>query len=158
MITRFYHLISEMCAYGVVSSQQDLVNRFADALPPKWSSFIELLKHTGALDTVNIYEFIQKLEHKNDEEIRKAKRAPAPQNTEMYLPGFDALARSAAVQQPKPQTAFVSNTSPFPFPQVNPAQPQFDPRSYIPVPSQPQVQPPQQAHYSNNPQPTNPNT
>ncbi|MFS7948153.1 putative transcription factor interactor and regulator CCHC(Zn) family [Helianthus anomalus] len=157
MITRFYHLISEMCAYGVVSSQQDLVNRFADALPPKWSSFIELLKHTGALDTVNIYEFIQKLEHKNDEEIRKAKRAPPPQNTEMYLPGFDALARSAAVQQPKPQTAFVSNTSSFPFPQVNPAQPQFDPRSYIPVPSQPQAQPPQQAHYSNNPQPTNPN-
>ncbi|MFS7902274.1 hypothetical protein Hanom_Chr01g00009331 [Helianthus anomalus] len=113
MTTRFYHLISEMCAYGVVSTQQDMVNRFADALPPKWSSFIELLKHTGTLDTVNIYEFIQKLEHKNDEEIRKAKRAPAPQNTEMYLPGFDALARSAAAQQPKLQTAFIiySNTS-----------------------------------------------
>ncbi|MFS7987905.1 putative transcription factor interactor and regulator CCHC(Zn) family [Helianthus anomalus] len=139
MITRFYHLISEMCAYGVVSTQQDMVNRFADALPPKWSSFIELLKHTGTLDTVNIYEFIQKLEHKNDEEIRKAKRAPAPQNTEMYLPGLDALARSAAAQQPKPQTAFVSNTSSLPFPQ-------------------PQVQPPQQAHFSNNPQPSNPNT
>ncbi|KAJ0435603.1 putative transcription factor interactor and regulator CCHC(Zn) family [Helianthus annuus] len=68
MTTRFYHLISEMCAYGVVSTQQDMVNRFADALPPKWSSFIELLKHTGTLDTVNNYEFIQKLEHKNDEE------------------------------------------------------------------------------------------
>ncbi|KAM0017115.1 hypothetical protein Hdeb2414_s0028g00704351 [Helianthus debilis subsp. tardiflorus] len=175
MTTRFYHLISEMCAYGVVATQQDMVNKFADALPPKWSSFIELLKHTGTLDTVNIYEFIQKLEHKNDEEIRKAKRTPAPQNTEMYLPGFDALARSAAAQQPRPQTAFVSNTSSFSFPQstaapafdprsyiptpqVNPTQPQFDPRSYIPVPSQPQVQPPQQAHFSNNPQPSNPNT
>ncbi|KAF5775382.1 putative RNA-directed DNA polymerase [Helianthus annuus] len=163
MTTRFYHLISEMCAYGVVSTQQDMVNRFADALPPKWSSFIELLKHTGTLDTVNIYEFIQKLEHKNDEEIRKARRAPAPQNTEMYLPGFDALARSAAAQQqqPKLQTAFVSNTSSFPFPQSTaaPPQPQFDPRSYIPVPTQPQVQPPQQqqqAHYTNNPQPQNP--
>ncbi|KAM0030899.1 putative transcription factor interactor and regulator CCHC(Zn) family [Helianthus debilis subsp. tardiflorus] len=179
MTRRFYHLISEMCAYGVLATQQDMVNRFADALPPKWSSFIELLKHTGTLDTINIYEFIQKLEHKNDEEIRKAKRVPAPQNTEMYLPGFDALARSNAVQQPKLQTAFVSNTSSFPFPQsttappfdprayiatpqpppqVNPAQPQFDPRSYIPVPSQPQVQPQQQAHFSNNPQPQNPNT
>ncbi|KAF5753698.1 putative RNA-directed DNA polymerase [Helianthus annuus] len=153
-----------MCAYGVVSTQQDMVNRFADALPPKWSSFIELLKHTGTLDTVNIYEFIQKLEHKNDEEIRKAKRAPAPQNTEMYLPGFDALARSAAAQQqqPKLQTAFVSNTSSVPFPQST-AAPAFDPRSYIPVPTQPQVQPPQpqqQAHYTSNPQPQpqNPNT
>ncbi|KAJ0876425.1 putative transcription factor interactor and regulator CCHC(Zn) family [Helianthus annuus] len=162
MTTRFYHLISEMCAYGVVSTQQDMVNKFADALPPKWSSFIELLKHTGTLDTVNIYEFIQKLEHKNDEEIRKAKRAPAPQNTEMYLPGFDALARSTAAQQPKLQTAFVSNTSSFPFPQST-AAPAFDPRSYIPVPTQPQVQPPQQqqqqqAHYTNSPQPQNPNT
>ncbi|KAJ0587651.1 hypothetical protein HanIR_Chr04g0165631 [Helianthus annuus] len=36
-------------------------DRFADALPPKWSSFIKLLKHTGTLNTVNIYEFIQKL-------------------------------------------------------------------------------------------------
>ncbi|KAJ0927377.1 hypothetical protein HanRHA438_Chr04g0182161 [Helianthus annuus] len=166
MTTRFYHLISEMCAYGVVSTQQDMVSRFADALPPKWSSFIELLKHTGTLDQVNIYEFIQKLEHKNDEEIRKAKRAPAPQNTEMYLPGFDALARAAAAQQPKLQTAFVSNTSSFPFPQSTaaPPQAQFDPRSYIPVPTQPQPQPQQQqqqqAHYASNPkpQPQNPNT
>ncbi|KAJ0510673.1 putative transcription factor interactor and regulator CCHC(Zn) family [Helianthus annuus] len=162
MITRFYHLISEMCAYGVVATQQEMVSRFADALPPKWSSFIELLKHTGTLDQVNIYEFIQKLEHKNDEEIRKARRAPAPQNTEMYLPGFDVLARSAAAQQqqPKLQTAFVSNTSSssFPFPQSTaaPPQPQFDPRSYIPVPTQPQPQPQQQqqqAHYTSNPQP-----
>ncbi|KAJ0836902.1 putative RNA-directed DNA polymerase [Helianthus annuus] len=162
MTTRFYHLISEMCAYGVAATQQDMVNRFADALPPKWSSFIELLKHTKALDEINIYEFIQKLEHKNDEEIRKARRAPAPQNTEMYLPGFDALARSAAAQpqQPKLQTAFVSNTSSssFPFPQSTAAspQPQFDPRSYIPVPTQPQPQPQQQqqqAHYTSNPQP-----
>ncbi|KAF5760609.1 putative RNA-directed DNA polymerase [Helianthus annuus] len=160
MTTRFYHLISEMCAYGVAATQQDMVNRFADALPPKWSSFIELLKHTKALDEINIYEFIQKLEHKNDEEIRKAKRAPAPQNTEMYLPGFDALARSAAAQQqqPKLQTAFVSNTSSssFPFPQSTaaPPQPQFDPRSYIPVPTQPQPQQQQQqAHYTSNPQP-----
>ncbi|KAJ0431715.1 putative transcription factor interactor and regulator CCHC(Zn) family [Helianthus annuus] len=162
MTTRFYHLISEMCAYGVAATQQDMVNRFADALPPKWSSFIELLKHTKALDEINIYEFIQKLEHKNDEEIRKARRAPAPQNTEMYLPGFDVLARSAAAQQqqPKLQTAFVSNTSSssFPFPQSTaaPPQPQFDPRSYIPVPTQPQPQPQQQqqqAHYTSNPQP-----
>ncbi|KAF5805616.1 putative transcription factor interactor and regulator CCHC(Zn) family [Helianthus annuus] len=72
------------------------------------------------------------------------------------------LARSAAAQQqqPKLQTAFVSNTSSssFPFPQSTaaPPQPQFDPRSYIPVPTQPQPQPQQQqqqAHYTSNPQP-----
>ncbi|KAM0037200.1 putative transcription factor interactor and regulator CCHC(Zn) family [Helianthus debilis subsp. tardiflorus] len=75
----------------------------------------------------------------------------------MYLPGFDILAKSAAAQQPKLQTAFVSNTSSLPFPQTNPA-PGFDPRSYIPVPSQPPVQPQQQAHFTSNSQPPNPNT
>ncbi|KAM0066384.1 putative transcription factor interactor and regulator CCHC(Zn) family [Helianthus debilis subsp. tardiflorus] len=75
----------------------------------------------------------------------------------MYLPGFDIIAKSAAAQQPKLQTAFVSNTSSLPFPQTNPA-PGFDPRSYIPVPSQPPVQSQQQAHFTSNSQPPNPNT
>ncbi|KAJ0710128.1 hypothetical protein HanOQP8_Chr09g0308661 [Helianthus annuus] len=65
----------------------EMIAWFADALPPKWSPFIELLKHTGAMDTANgtLYEFIQKLEHKNEEEIRKAKMIAPPQNTEMYF-------------------------------------------------------------------------
>ncbi|KAJ0934145.1 hypothetical protein HanRHA438_Chr03g0104131 [Helianthus annuus] len=101
-----------------------------------------------------------------------------------YGGGFIPLASSSSAQQPKLQTAFVSNTNSFPFqqsapppvfdpsayyppahmsaqaqaysaphlsspyipiptpqplPQVNTTQPQFDPRAYIPVPSQPQV-------------------
>ena len=139
---RYYHLMCEMRAFGVPTSQQEMVARFADALPPKWGSFIEQLKHTGTLNTVNIYEFIEKLEHKNDQEIWKAKRALVPKNTEMYLPGFGPSASSSPVQQPKLQTAFVSNTSSFSFPQsIAAPQPQFDPRSYIPVPTQPQPQP-----------------
>ncbi|KAJ0848981.1 putative transcription factor interactor and regulator CCHC(Zn) family [Helianthus annuus] len=162
-----------------------MIARFADALPPKWSPFIELLKHTGALDAANasLYEFIQKLEHKNEEEIRKAKRIAAapPQNTEMYLPGFGPSASSSSVQQPKLQTAFVSNTNSSPFQQFNQAQPQWDQSAYlsqtIPTPQvttaqpqfdqstylsqsipTPQSQPQQQAHYANNPPPHNPNT
>ncbi|KAJ0448027.1 hypothetical protein HanRHA438_Chr17g0819711 [Helianthus annuus] len=133
MTSRFYHLISEMYSYNVTATQQEMVARFADALPPKWSAFIELLKHTGTLATVNIYEFIQKLEHKNDEEIRKAKRILVPQNTEMYLAGFNSLASSSSssVQQPKLQTAFMSNTSSFPFPQSAPPS-VFDPSAYHP--------------------------
>ncbi|KAJ0843853.1 hypothetical protein HanRHA438_Chr15g0695971 [Helianthus annuus] len=69
MTTRFYHLISEMYSYNVTATQQELVARLADALPPKWSPFIELLKHTGVLDTATIYEFVQKLENKDEEEI-----------------------------------------------------------------------------------------
>ncbi|KAM0065804.1 hypothetical protein Hdeb2414_s0003g00118771 [Helianthus debilis subsp. tardiflorus] len=86
--TSYYHLMCEMYYFGVLASQHEMVARFANTLPPKWSPFIELLKHTGVLDAVNvnIYEFIQKLEHKNEEEIRKAKRIAPTQNTEMYLP------------------------------------------------------------------------
>ncbi|KAF5757965.1 hypothetical protein HanXRQr2_Chr16g0723931 [Helianthus annuus] len=128
MTTRFYHLISEMYSYGVLATQQEMVARFADALPPKWSSFIELLKLTGTLDTLSIYEFIQKLEHKNDEEIRKAKRIPVPQNNDMYLAGFNHTASSSSAQQPKLQTTFMSNTSSSPFPQSAPPS-AFDPKS-----------------------------
>ncbi|KAM0030890.1 hypothetical protein Hdeb2414_s0017g00502341 [Helianthus debilis subsp. tardiflorus] len=52
--TRYYHLMCEMYYFGVLASQQEMVARFADALPPKWSPFIELLKHTGVLDAVNV--------------------------------------------------------------------------------------------------------
>ncbi|KAJ0613257.1 putative transcription factor interactor and regulator CCHC(Zn) family [Helianthus annuus] len=185
MTSCFYHLISEMSSYNVNATHQEMIARFADALPPKWSPFIELLKHTGALDAANasLYEFIQKLEHKNEEEIRKAKRIAAapPQNTEMYLPGFGPSASSSSVQQPKLQTAFVSNTNSSPFQQFNQAQPQWDQSAYlsqtIPTPQvttaqpqfdqstylsqsipTPQSQPQQQAHYANNPPPHNPNT
>ncbi|KAJ0751980.1 hypothetical protein HanPI659440_Chr09g0319051 [Helianthus annuus] len=54
MTSRFYHLISEMSSYNVNATHLEMVARFADALPPKWSPFIELLKHTGALDTANV--------------------------------------------------------------------------------------------------------
>ncbi|KAJ0568474.1 putative transcription factor interactor and regulator CCHC(Zn) family [Helianthus annuus] len=185
MTSRFYHLISEMSSYNVNATHQEMIARFADALPPKWSPFIELLKHTGALDAANasLYEFIQKLEHKNEEEIRKAKRIAAapPQNTEMYLRGFGPSASSSSVQQPKLQTAFVSNTNSSPFQQFNQAQPQWDQSAYlsqtIPTPQvtttqpqfdqstylsqsipTPQSQPQQQAHYANNPPPHYPNT
>ncbi|KAJ0780748.1 hypothetical protein HanPI659440_Chr06g0241291 [Helianthus annuus] len=129
--TRYYHLMSEMYYFGVLASQQEMVARFADALPPKWSPYIELLKHTGVLDAVNvnIYEFIQKLEHKNEEEIRKTKRIAPTQNTEMYLPGFGPSASS--IQQPKLRTAFVSNTSSSPFPQFNQAQQQWNQSAYM---------------------------
>ncbi|XP_022026919.1 uncharacterized protein LOC110927875 [Helianthus annuus] len=69
MATRFYHFLSEIHSYKVNATQQEMVMRFADALPPKWSQFIELLKHTGVLDTLSIYEFVQKLENKDEEEI-----------------------------------------------------------------------------------------
>ncbi|MFS7986205.1 hypothetical protein Hanom_Chr11g01007621 [Helianthus anomalus] len=88
MTTRFFHLISEVYSYIVLATQQEMVARLADVLPPK------------------------KLENKDEEEIRKGKCISVPQNTEMYLGGFNTA--SSSIQQQKLQRAFVSNTSPFP--------------------------------------------
>ncbi|KAJ0455297.1 hypothetical protein HanIR_Chr15g0749581 [Helianthus annuus] len=111
----------------------EIVARFADALPPKWSPFIELLKHTGVLDTVSIYEFVQKLENKDAEEIRKAKLILVPQNPEMYFGGIAPAASTS--QQPKIQTAYVSNAfDPNSYFGGVVAQPQFDINAYLPKP------------------------
>ncbi|MFS8000597.1 hypothetical protein Hanom_Chr12g01180261 [Helianthus anomalus] len=61
-----------------------VVKKFADALPPQWNSFLEILKYNGVLATTNINDFVQLLENKDQEETLKAKRAPVPQNPEMY--------------------------------------------------------------------------
>ncbi|KAF5785916.1 hypothetical protein HanXRQr2_Chr10g0434431 [Helianthus annuus] len=54
-----------MFAFKVSATPQDMVRRFADALPAKWSSYLEILKENGVLDTITIYELIQKLENKD---------------------------------------------------------------------------------------------
>ncbi|KAJ0851648.1 hypothetical protein HanPSC8_Chr13g0594471 [Helianthus annuus] len=65
-----------MFAFKVSATPQDMVRRFADALPAKWSSYLEILKENGVLDTITIYELIQKLENKDVEEKLKAKEQP----------------------------------------------------------------------------------
>ncbi|KAF5808198.1 hypothetical protein HanXRQr2_Chr04g0142681 [Helianthus annuus] len=48
LATRFNHLLSEMFSFKVVATPQEMVARFADALPMKWSGFMKILKRTGS--------------------------------------------------------------------------------------------------------------
>ncbi|KAJ0815958.1 putative transcription factor interactor and regulator CCHC(Zn) family [Helianthus annuus] len=84
MTSRFYHLLTELGNFGVVTTPAEVVKKFADALPPQWNSFLEILKYNGVLATTHINHFIQLLENKDQEETLKAKRVPVPQNLEMY--------------------------------------------------------------------------
>ncbi|KAJ0462891.1 hypothetical protein HanHA300_Chr14g0509071 [Helianthus annuus] len=84
MTSRFYHLLSEMGNFRVAVTPEEVVTESADALPALWNGFLEILKYNCTLATTNIHDFIQLLENKNQEEIRKAKRIPVPQNPEMY--------------------------------------------------------------------------
>ncbi|KAF5786654.1 hypothetical protein HanXRQr2_Chr10g0443561 [Helianthus annuus] len=108
LTSRFYHLLTELGIYGVVTTPAEVVTKFADALPPQWNSFLEILKYNGVLATTNINDFIQLLENKDQEEILKAKRVPVPQNPDMYYGTSSTSARP--VSHAPLQTAFVTST------------------------------------------------
>ncbi|KAJ0921583.1 hypothetical protein HanPSC8_Chr05g0193211 [Helianthus annuus] len=108
MTSRFYHLLTELSNYGVVTTLAEVVTKFADALPPQWNGFLEILKYNGTLATTNINDFVQLLEHKDQEETLKAKRVPVRQNPDMY---YGAPSTSARPAPHAPiQTAFVTST------------------------------------------------
>ncbi|KAJ0947848.1 putative transcription factor interactor and regulator CCHC(Zn) family [Helianthus annuus] len=109
MTSRFYHLLTELNNFGVTTTQAEVVKKFADALPPQWSSFLEILKYNGVLRTTNINDFVQLLENKDQEETLKAKRVPLPQNPEMYY-GTSSTSSARTGPHAPLQTAFVTST------------------------------------------------
>uniref|UniRef100_A0A251TZZ7 Putative zinc finger, CCHC-type n=1 Tax=Helianthus annuus TaxID=4232 RepID=A0A251TZZ7_HELAN len=124
MTSRFYHLLTELNNFGVATTTAEVcfVKKFADALPPQWSSFLEILKYNGVLRTTNINEFVQLLENKDQEETLKAKRVPLPQNPEMYCGTSNSSAARTGSHAPL-QTAFVTSTDCFGNPIQVPVKP-----------------------------------
>ncbi|KAF5754543.1 putative transcription factor interactor and regulator CCHC(Zn) family [Helianthus annuus] len=122
MTSRFYHLLTELGNFGVATTQAEVVNKFADALPPQWSSFLEILKYNGELKTTNINDFVQLLENKDQEETLKAKRVPLPQNPEMYY-GTSSTSSARTGPHAPLQTAFVTSTDMYGNPVQVPVKP-----------------------------------
>ncbi|KAJ0686622.1 putative transcription factor interactor and regulator CCHC(Zn) family [Helianthus annuus] len=122
MTSRFYHLLTELNNFGVATTIAEVVKKFADALPPQWNSFLEILKYNGVLRTTNINDFVQLLENKDQEETLKAKRVPLPQNPEMY---YGTSSSSSARNGPHAplQTAFVTSTDMYGNPVQVPVKP-----------------------------------
>ena len=44
LITRYYHLLSELYAHQAITTMEEKVTCLADALPPKWESFLMVLR------------------------------------------------------------------------------------------------------------------
>ncbi|KAM0066739.1 hypothetical protein Hdeb2414_s0002g00052581 [Helianthus debilis subsp. tardiflorus] len=113
MTSRFFHLLTELNNFSVATTQTEVVKKFADALPPQWNSFLEILKYNGVMATASINDFVQLLANKDQEETLKAKRVPVPQNPEMYY-GTTSSSSSRAIvpssQHAPLQTAFVTST------------------------------------------------
>ncbi|KAI3686897.1 hypothetical protein L1987_80586 [Smallanthus sonchifolius] len=104
LFERFYHLMSELHAHGVKTTKEEKVQCMADALPPKWDSFLMVLKQNNTLETIDINEFLQKLREQEVMNKWKLKRGVQTQDPSLYY--------STSTQQNAPlQTAFVSNMS-----------------------------------------------
>ncbi|KAJ0906633.1 putative transcription factor interactor and regulator CCHC(Zn) family [Helianthus annuus] len=146
MTSRFYHLLTKLNNFGVATTTAEVVKKFADALPPQWSSFLEILKYNGVLRTTNINDFVQLLENKDQEETLKAKRVPLPQNPEMYY-GTSSSSSARTGQHAPLQTAFVTSTDMY----GNPVQVPVKPPPTIDMygnPIQPPPPPPAQQHHA----------
>src|ERR1044071_6498121 len=110
LVPRYCHLLTELSSYEISIPMSELVDKFADALPPYWNQHIEVLKEKDAYQYWTINEFIQKLENKEMEEKRKAKRAQIPQNPELYHGGTSSsLSSSSSSSNVAPHIACVSN-------------------------------------------------
>ena len=60
LIARFYHLMSEMHANGMVTTMAEKVECMTDALPSTWDSFLMVMTKQGKLATININDFCSK--------------------------------------------------------------------------------------------------
>ncbi|KAI3786627.1 hypothetical protein L1987_40450 [Smallanthus sonchifolius] len=104
LFERFYHLMSELHAHEIKTTKEEKVQCMADALPPKWDSFLMVLKQNNTLETIDINEFLQKLREQEVMNKWKLKRGVQAQDPSLYY--------STSTQQNAPlQTAFVSNMS-----------------------------------------------
>ncbi|KAJ0525671.1 putative transcription factor interactor and regulator CCHC(Zn) family [Helianthus annuus] len=110
MTSRFNHLLTELGNFGVVTTTTEVVKKFADALPPQWNSFLEILKYNGVLATTNINDFMQLLENKNQEETLKAKRVLVPQNPEMYY-GTSSTSSAKSIVPCNPEMYYGTSSS-----------------------------------------------
>ena len=111
LISRFYHLMSELHTHGVVTTMAEKVHCLADALPKKWESFLMVLEEGSTLDTININDFMQKLREKEVQNKYRAKRTSTAQDPDLYCSGTSSSSASASNHAPL-QTAFVSSAPP----------------------------------------------
>ncbi|KAD4385807.1 hypothetical protein E3N88_25976 [Mikania micrantha] len=108
LIARFYHLLSELFNHEVKTTTQEKIQCLADALPPKWESFLMVLKQNQMMAHMDINDFIQKLKEQEIENKWKAKRVVQVQDPSLYYstPTVDKSTTHAPLK-----TAFVSKTS-----------------------------------------------
>ena len=108
LIARFYHLLSELFNHEVKTTTQEKIQCLADALPPKWESFLMVLKQNQMLTHMDINDFIQKLKEQEIENKWKAKRVAQVQDPSLY---YSTPTVEKSTTHTPLKTAFVTQTS-----------------------------------------------
>ncbi|KAJ0613911.1 putative transcription factor interactor and regulator CCHC(Zn) family [Helianthus annuus] len=110
LIERYCHLVRSMSLLGIEKSQDEWVDKLADALPQKeWGTYLMILKNTGEYDNLTISKFIEKIEGQDLEQqkIARMNNASGQQDVKMYYKG----SVQEVEMSPKIQTAFSAENS-----------------------------------------------
>ncbi|KAI3797813.1 hypothetical protein L1987_33076 [Smallanthus sonchifolius] len=81
LIERFYHLMNELHAHEIKTTKEEKVQCMADALPPKWDSFLMVLKQNNTLGTIDINEILQKLREQETAFVSNMSNVSASQSS-----------------------------------------------------------------------------
>ena len=109
IVTRYYHLLSEIDTYKIQVTMAKVVETLADALPSKWHPLVLILKQTNALAEMDLGTLIQRLQEMEIDDRRRKLKENVQQDPALYF-----ATAPPPTQQPanasKLQTAYVSNT------------------------------------------------
>ncbi|KAF5774942.1 putative transcription factor interactor and regulator CCHC(Zn) family [Helianthus annuus] len=110
LIERYCHLVRSMSLLGIEKSQDEWIDKLADALPQKeWGTYLMILKNTGEYDNLTISQFIEKIEGQDLEQqnIARMNNPSGQQDVKMYYKGNVQVVELS----PKVQTDFSAQNS-----------------------------------------------
>ncbi|KAI3732589.1 hypothetical protein L1987_63795 [Smallanthus sonchifolius] len=94
LISIFYHLQTELKAYDLIYPNEELVEKFLDALPPKFKMYTTLMRENSKFYEMTIDEVIGKVQaHDMNLKIKESSGRPQIQDPSMYY-GTSSMAKS----------------------------------------------------------------
>ncbi|KAF5796485.1 hypothetical protein HanXRQr2_Chr08g0352031 [Helianthus annuus] len=111
LIERYYHLVVEMKRLNIDKTDEEWVDKLADALPQEeWGTFLLVLKNNLEYVGFNLSTFIERLEAQELElrKMWKMKSSNVQQDVQLYYKGNSY---ATSTPSPKIQTTFSADSS-----------------------------------------------
>ncbi|XP_022041192.1 uncharacterized protein LOC110943766 [Helianthus annuus] len=111
LIERYCHLVLEMKRLSIDKTNEELVDKLANALPQEvWGTFLLVLKNNLEYVGFNLSMFVERIEAQELEmrKMSKMKSANVQQDVQLYYKGSSS---ATSTPSPKIQTAFSADSS-----------------------------------------------